>query len=333
MQKITIPSYELLQMVDEVKSGKSKKFVCTEHGYSKDVFTMRLKEAGIPIPKSQNVKKGKFGQYITERPDIDKEWMIKNWVNTSKSMRQLAEEEGISEGILDSRRAIYHLKKQFKHPVNREKLFNTQDPHVYYLAGIIATDGYVPKGNDCFELGLVGEDERRLLEEIKLYFESESPLQSYKYTEGKINTLLRIATFGLEDFLYENFNIPSGAKTATVGVPKFFFNEDCAKAYLHGCIDGDGYIANDGRSFGLTTLSEKFIRGLHDIILKYTGEDICVYFEKRDGTDKYPTLCTSCSKSDKILGWMYSLSDCFSLKRKEEKFMMRKKMLSEEVGV
>lgn len=331
MQKIIIPSEILVQMVEDVKSGKSKKSVCNQYGYSKDVFTMRLKEAGIPVPKSQNVRKGKLGHYLTQRPDINKEWMITNWVDTSKSMRQLAQEEGISEGLLDYRRELFHLKKQFRHPVNRDKLFNLEDPHVYYLAGLIATDGYVPKYHDCFEIGLIGDDERELLEEIKTYFDSKSPLQSYKYSEGKVNTLLRIASSGLESFLYENFDIPSGAKTATVGVPTFFFNEDCAKAYLHGCIDGDGCIAHDGKSFGLTTLSEKFIRGLHDILLKYTGEDICVYFEKGDGTCRYPTLCASGSKSNKVLGWIYSLSDCFSLKRKEEKFMMRKLKLNKGV--
>lgn len=96
-------------------------------------------------------------------------------------------------------------------------------------------------------------------------------------------------------------------------------------------MDGDGHISEDGRGFSLTTASETFVRGLHSIILKYTGQDICFYYEKRDGVNMYPTISTSCSKSDIVLGWMYSLSDCFSLKRKEEKFMRRKLKLNEGV--
>lgn len=331
MQKIIIPSNELNMMVSEIRSGKSKKLVCKEHGFSYDVFIMRLKEEGISVPKSQNVKKGKRGYYLKQRPDIDLEWMVENWVNTSKSMRELAEQEGVNESLIDSRREMFGLKKHFTHPVNTEKLFNLEDPHVYYLAGLIATDGYVPKGNNCFEIGLIGESEKDLLLDIKNYFDSQSPIQSYRYTGDKVNSLLRVATSGLEDFLFENFNIPSGAKTYTVGVPTQFTNEDCAKAYLHGCMDGDGHISEDGRGFSLTTASETFVRGLHSIILKYTGQDIWFYYEKRDGVNMYPTISTSCSKSDIVLSWMYSLSDCFSLKRKEEKFMRRKLKLNEGV--
>lgn len=330
MQKIIIPQEELDQMIKEVESGIPKRAVCKNHGFSYDVFIMRMRELGIPIPKSQNARKGKLGQYIKQRPDIDREWMIENWVNTSKSLRELAKQEGVSESLMESRRVMFKLEKHFIHPVNREKLFNLQDPHVYYLAGLIATDGYVPKDHDCFEIGLIGDSERELLLSIKEYFESKSPIQSYRYSEGKTNSLLRIATSGLENFLFENFNIPSGAKTYTVGVPIQFTNEDCAKAYLHGCIDGDGYISEDGRGFGLTTASENFVRGLHSIILKYTGQDICFYYEKRNGECAYPTISTSCSKSDIVLGWMYSLSDCFSLKRKEEKF--KKHMLQQKEG-
>lgn len=113
------------------------------------------------------------------RPDIDKEWLVNNWVNTNKSMHQLAIEENVTEALIDNRRAKYNLVKRFKYIVNKDKLFDLTDPNVYYIAGLIATDGYIPKSSDCFEIALTGESEYELLKDIKEYFESTSDIALY----------------------------------------------------------------------------------------------------------------------------------------------------------
>lgn len=252
MRKIEIPK-ETIEYV--VKTFKFKQDASKYLGVDIAVLNRLLKEYNIDFPRV-NGRRG-----VDDRQHhlyIDKQWLIDNWVNTNKSMRELAERGGCTESLIDSRRAKYGLEKKFCYPLNRDNLFDLTDPHLWYLAGLTATEGYVPAKHDTLEIGLTGDSEKELIQDIYNYYECTCPI--YQYDER--HTAIRITAEGLNEFLIEHFIIPQGAKTFTVGVPSSYYNEDCAKAYFRGCLDGDGSIGKDGKGFSILTASHEFIEGL-----------------------------------------------------------------------
>ena len=244
-----------------------------------------------------------------KRPDIDKQWFIDNWINTSKSLKQLSVEQNVSLALLDNRSRSYGLKKPIKHPCNTSKLFNLSDPNIWYIAGLIATDGYIVKKWNAFELALTGDSEHRLLQSIAEYLETTANITQY----GK-SWRLRIVAKGLPDFLFSTFNIPAENKTFNVGIPSSFPSESCAKAYIKGCVDGDGSISPSRYYMRLTTASEKFVLGFNDIIEKYVGIKMSFYYERRNNK-RYPTSWASLNRAKKLLDWIYS-EETLCLERK-----------------
>lgn len=248
------------------------------------------------------------------RPDIDKEWLIENWVNTPYSMRELAEREGISEGIIDERRAKFKLKKNSKYSVNKNKLFNLDDPNVWYLAGLIATDGHLPKTHDCVEIDLSGDSELQLIQKIKEYFESSAPIGNW----GGPSNRLSLTVAGIQQFFLENFNIPRDNKTFDVEIPNNFPSEDCAKAYVLGCMDGDGCVMPK-QGFEICCGSEKFVEGIRNIFIKYLNLELKpIRFESRKApvNAKYPVFTVAGKKAFQILDWIYSTTCVLRLERK-----------------
>ena len=284
----------------------------------------------LKIARELNISKYILCKYLTYynlniprkiRPDIDKQWLIDNWVNTPYSARELAERENIPARIIEDRYCRYGLKKRFKYHINTAILFNLQDPQIWYLAGLIATDGYLADYPDSFELTLTGEDEYNLLLNIKNYLKSDAPI-------GKFNgaNRLKICADGIRNFLLINFSIPKENKTFNVSVPKNIPNEDCAKAYILGCLDRDGCIGKNG--FSLINSAENFIKGFKYIIFNYTGIEINFRYEKRKKTGNfYPCIAITGKKAIQILDWVYSTTCKFYLNRKYKKYLDLKMMI------
>lgn len=308
MKKIV---YEKDYIIKTISNYSTQKETALALNISVDTLRKILREYNISF-SSYAIKRKKSRVKI--RPDIDKEWLILNWVNSSKSMKQLAKENNISESILDNRRAKFKLKKRYKYKFNSKKLFNTSDTHVYYLAGLIATYGYLPKNCDALELSLTGLSEKHLLQDIRNYFESDTEINLYRNSYR-----LRIAGSGIKDFFYRYFKIPSVNKTKNIETPHII-EEDKAKAYIRGCLDGDGYISKKHYCFTLCTESEEFISGLKSIIKYFTNIDVSYYFEQRKDK-KYPCISCNGDKAKKILDWVYSLENCFKLERKYDNYL------------
>lgn len=281
-------------------------------GCSISLVQMRMREYRISYAdRNQVYKNGTLCRTI--RPDIDKQWLIDNWINTNKSLSTLAKEECIPDSVLESRSSKYGLRKQRKYNINTEKLFNINDPEVWYTVGLIATDGYLRYNSDVVEIGLVGDDENDLLERMREYFESNYPIRRIK----NVNTVI-LSTKGIQSFLNEKFNIPLRKKTFYLKTPDIYISDDCIKAYLLGCLDGDGNISSKRMRIRLVTASEDFIDGIKNIIDSYSPVESKKYYMERKGK-RYPgILIGGRSRCSKFIEWMLSYSPKLFLKRKNK---------------
>lgn len=299
-----------------IKDYPIKKEAATALGISTSLLRRLVKEYNIIYPTT-SWKKGKNLQNI-QYPFINKEWMLSHWVNTSKSMRQLAEEYGVPESLIECRRSKYGLSRasKIRTCADTEKLFNLEDPHVYYLLGLTVTDGYIVKKHDAIEISLVGESEHTLLDEIQRYFAPKHQIAKYGNAWR-----CRITHKGLAEYLLTNFDIDPRNKTYEVKGPVSFPSEDAARAYIRGCWDGDGCITERG-NMSLLTASESLVLNIRSIIKHYTGIELSFRYERRKNhCIKYPVISKTGDAAKAVLNWIYALEDCFKLNRKYERFL------------
>ena len=300
-----------------------KKAAAKSLGICPETFCKLLAEHNIEFIPAAIERPKQFKQHL----EIDKQWLIDNWVNTTKSIKELANEVGCNDSLIESRIASFKLRKSHKHSFNTEKFFNVRDPHIWYVAGLAATDGYFPKHFDAIEFSLVGEDEYKLLNSIKEYYESQKEVVQHHKATRKCDWYWLISYYGIKDFFLDTFNIPSRNKTFDLTVPKSFPTEDCAKAYVRGCIDGDGYITSDGKVVRVCTASETFVNGLGEIVQKYTDIEYRSFFIAGSGYKKdtlYPAVEWKTNRARRLLDWVYSLENCFKLERKYLRYLNSK---------
>jgi len=263
------------------------------------------------------------GQLKT-KPWIDKEFLELNWITAGRSLSELAVLLNVDNRWLEGRAQQLKVFKGTNrtYSINKDKLFNSTDPIVCYFAGLVATDGYVPAKINKIELSLTGDDELTLLKQLNNYFENTYPIYNYKDD----NYRAVFSMDGIKEFFKKSFNIPDGPKTFDVSVPETFYNEDCAKMYLRGCIDGDGSVGIDTKypNFGtirIVTGSKNLILGLIEIIARHTNIQLKQYYQnKHNSSSKYPGFECRGWRATAILEWMYSVYPEFGLKRKRDKF-------------
>lgn len=307
MRRIDLPRTELEEFA---KQGLGISEVARYYGIDVAVVRRHLKQFGIILPR----KKPDRINIVDPYPFINKQWLVDNYLNTSKSLRVLAQEVGCTKGTLESRVSKYGLSKRYKYQFNRDKLFNLTDPIVYYLAGLLATDGWVEQSHNTICLSLCGEDEYNLLTKLQQYFELTRPVVKYTHSyywqlDGK----------GVKEFFEEHFKI-TPAKTFTLQFPGNFYSEDCAKMFVRGCFDGDGCISPYGRGDFLCA-SKDFITGLKNLINVYTGLNFNICTETRKKTNSvYYAFYTGKKKGRILFDWMYEGFPEFRLQRKYERF-------------
>ena len=314
MRKIQIEK-NVLETV--VKQSSTKKEICEKLKIDIHTLNRLLTEYSIEVVKINPRKGGSYPQYA---PYVNKEWLVEHWVNTSSSLPELAKQFNLPLSLLESRRHKYSLYKAFKYDVDKDKLFNKDDPNNWYLAGLLVTDGYIQKNRNAFELTLTGESEKRLLQSIKDYYHVGASIS--EYTPGVYR--LRVAVSGLNNYLYTTYNIPNGPKTYSATTPYGFPSEKHARYYVRGCWDGDGFIHKNIKSISLTTASENLVMGLRNIIYQYTGVYTPVHKEKRVGGE-YPSIRYSGNKVMLILRWLYQdITEELSMLYLERKYLIFK---------
>lgn len=308
MRKVEI---EKTIIVETINSCRYKKDAAKKLGI--DIATLRklMAEYNLEYPKhkSQINPNKQFSKYS----NIDRKWFVDYWQNSTKSLTALSIEHNVPLSVIEGRRAYYGLKKRFKYQVS-ERIYDYTDPNVAYFAGLLATDGYIPKNRLAVELDLTGVDEKDLLEKIREYFECNAPIQSY----GNSNRL-RISAENLVSFFEQNFNLYGENKTFNVSTPRSFASEDCAKAYVRGCLDGDGSVYKNRYQFVICNASYNLISGLADIIENYTKQHLNVRIISGQNNDYYQ-IGTTDRKARLVLEWIYSGTG-FKLNRKYNKFL------------
>lgn len=246
-----------------------------------------------------------------------KEVLEKELFVNHKTVKLIAEEYGYTEKTVYGLMSRFNIKRPFKYYININKLYNPMDPVTNYLAGLIATDGYLHPKHDRIDIHLIGLSEKHLLESIINYYESNIPVGSYKYKfnpEGRYG--IGLTAKGIREFFTDNFNIPIREKTSCVSTPSNFYSEDCARAYIRGCFDGDGYISPNIPRLCILTQSENFISGLRDIIGKYTSIKPSIAYVRG-----YPALYYQHSSVKEVCDWMYTKSEIIRLERKYLKYL------------
>ena len=314
MKKISIEKETFISLVDKYKC---KTDIARALNISVDTVRRIAIDLNVHIPRV-SWRKGK--KLPVSYCFVDKNWLSEKWVNSERSLSDLSKEYGIPLSVLENRASAYSLKKPYKYPLDKDKFEQLFDPHIWYLAGLIATDGYIPKGQNSVEIDLTGEDELDLLYKICIYFNMKARPAKY----GKSNRL-RISYPGLNEFLSKSFNLFDGPKTFSVQPPAIFPSEICAKAYILGCIDGDGYIGDRSKyGFSLTTGSIYLVKGISSIYERYSGIHIPYHDVISDGKT-YPCLSATDKKARDFLSWVYSEKEkYFYLPRK---FLNYKKMM------
>lgn len=316
MKKFIISKEELLQLT---ATYKTKKAIAEYLGISVDTVKRCLAEHHIEF-NTRSWKLGQAQEALRKHPEVNAEWLTQHWLNTDKSLQELSTIYNISLSILESRASFYKLKKQLKHSFNRTKFYDATDPHIWYFAGLLVTDGYFPKDYDACTISLYGESEQQLLEEMKSYYSSTQPVVTY-VKNNKAACYWQVSDFGLQEFFTRVFNLVTRDKTFKAEVPIKFPNEDCAKAYVRGCLDGDGYVAKGKPVVDFCTASEPLVKGLAEIVKTYTGIDYRFAMVKRREDHFYPLVEWKTQRARQLLDWVYSLDDCFKLERKYQRYL------------
>ena len=108
-------------------------------------------------------KSDKRFDYLSKK--YTKQWFVEAYCNRDINFGQLSKETGLSISDLELLRKRYDLKyKRFKYRIDKDKFYNLTDPNVYYLAGLIATDGHIDKFANRVEIALVGDSEKKFVE-------------------------------------------------------------------------------------------------------------------------------------------------------------------------
>lgn len=241
---------------------------------------------------------------------------LKTELELGNSARTIGEKYGYPTKTIYGYISRYKLKsRRFKYTIDTEKLLSVSDPVTNYLAGLIATDGYLVKGHERVDIVLVGDSEKELLAKIVDYYNSDIPVNTYRAPNNKEKHQIGITADGFKAFLVNNFGLVTDNKTLNVTTPQTFSDEDCARMYVRGCFDGDGSFTISTSKLSILTKSEQFITGLRDIIEEYTGYRVTVSL-----TRGYPALYYQHSAAVEIQRWMYTSNEGMWLGRKFEKF-------------
>lgn len=245
---------------------------------------------------------------------VDKEYLVREYINKDRTMDDIARELGIARSSL-----YYYIKKYNLIGTNLkntksitryidESLVDLSNPDVSYLAGLVATDGFIRQ--NCITLALSGENGKQILNDIAIAFkyngeikprENHGGFSSNEYYE------LTICSSKLVSLLESKFNIV-GKKSdgnSRFNTEYITNDEDCLRSYLRGIIDGDGTLELDRYRFQITEGNEVFIHEILEFINIWFGFNVEMSY-RTDREGNYPYFVLNRVQTTEFLDWVYT---------------------------
>lgn len=264
---------------------------------------------------------------------MTKDFLYHNYIILGKSQSEIAKEVGCTSKNINYYVRKFNLKgikSKTKYYVN-ESLIDISNPVFCYLSGLIATDGHIDYKNNRITIRVNNEGSNITLQNILDYFENGLDVASYK-----TGYEIRITSKKLIEEL-KLLNVEGRLKTYTLKFPSEFKNDDCARMYLRGMLDGDGNIhlrksksipnKYTSLTFRIVTASNDYIQGLIDYINERFDFSYEVSIAKVKGVE-YPKLEMKALDSLKLLDFIYKGFEDFRFK---DKYCRYKLIKGEEI--
>lgn len=206
--------------------------------------------------------------------------------------------------------------------INNEQFFKEESAELYYLLGLLITDGWMT-------------DDKRIGIEL-IDYEAVKWIADTLFFKNKIEVRERknSKTYGIRftsqvayDFLLSNCVTPR--KSLTVKFPDI--PKEYQRDFIRGVFDGDGCVRFCKRkdrknsytySFDIAGASKEFITSLQEVLIENTQSDR-VYINTFSTGDKviYRVAIRNLEDISKVAEWLYYDHSAFSLKRKKDKML------------
>lgn len=238
----------------------------------------------------------------------DKNYLKKQFIENRKTVKSIAEECNVSVSTIEQYLRKYNLKRgNIKNTINHDSVDLTS-PIFNYYTGLIATDGHLDKkvprvSVRCRNLGC-----DKVFNNLKDYFSFTGDVREYN---GSYD--LTITSRWLIKALC-SMGVSTKGKVHNT-FPSDFYDEDCARMYMRGILDGDGNIRLTGE-FRITLTNKDFLNKMSEYLNRTLGINTEVRPDR-----KYCKIEMRKSDSRKFLDWVYQDYDEFKFLDKYYRYL------------
>lgn len=222
----------------------------------------------------------------------DKKYLKRRFIDERKPVKFIAQECNVSVSTIEQYLKRYNLKRgNIKYIINNDKVDFTSPVFNYFL-GLIATDGYMDKRVPRVSLRCKNLGCDKVFNNLKDYFEFTGEIKLYRecydlsITSKYLMKALRVAGISPLGKVYNKF-------------PESFYDEDCARMYFRGLLDGDGNIKLT-KIFRITITNKDFLLSMSEYLNNTIGTNTVVKPDR-----KYWKIEMVKRDSKLFLDWVY----------------------------
>ena len=230
-----------------------------------EYYNNHKEESITSISKSFNIGRHTLSKYIKEDIEKFKYYYNNDWYflddkeeeaidyyinNPNVSFAEIQKKFGYKSTLFKNKLQIKGLDSERRYSVNfNRQLFKTieTEEDAYWL-GFILADGYLNEERNFLAIKLGAKDKHHLEKFCKY---AQCSIDNIKETKGAVDNLLYVVTLNSKDVVlnlkqYGIFQRKSGKE-----IPYYNINKNLKNAYIRGIIDGDGWILQSLKGFGL----------------------------------------------------------------------------------
>lgn len=238
----------------------------------------------------------------------DKNYLKTKFIEERKTVKTIAEECNVAHSTIEYYLSKYNLKRgNIKHTIDSDAVDATS-PVFNYYTGLIATDGYLDKKIPRVSLRCKNLGCDTVFNNLKHYFKFTGDVKLY----GDLFDLTITSKFLIQ--MLNGMGVSSKGKPYNK-FPSHFYDEDCARMYLRGILDGDGNITVV-RTFRITLSNKEFLLDMSNYLNSKLGTNTKVKPDR-----KYWKVEMNKADSTVFLEWVYSGFDEFRFKDKYYRYL------------